>query len=94
LDFFCCNIIYNILGTDISILENFNKVELDTLGYVLIFKDGRLVAAIEVKGELARGEVFVNPCPNGVSSITAMTQGFCNHQNCLSPCVWELRVKV
>jgi len=82
------------LGTDISILENFNKVELDTLGYVLIFKDGRLVAAIEVKGELARGEVFVNPCLNAMILITAMTLGFFNKKIYLSPCVWELRVKV
>jgi len=68
------------LCTDISILGKFNKVELDTLGCVLIFKDGRLVVAREMKGEPARGEVFVNPCLNGVSSITAMTLGFHNQQ--------------
>lgn len=88
LHFVCCNIIYNILGTDIFILGNFNKVELDTLGYVLIFKDGRMVVAREVKGELARGEVFVNPCPNATSSIIAMTLGFCNKKTCLLPCVF------
>jgi hypothetical protein len=90
----CCNKIYNILGTDISILGNFNKMELDTLGYILIFKDGRAVAAGEMKGELARGEVLVNLSLNAASSITAMTLGFCDKQTCLSPCVQELWVKV
>jgi len=71
-----CNKIYDILGTDVTILGNFNKMKLDTSGYVLIFKDGRVAVAREMKGELSRGEIFVNPCPNSVSSITAMTLGF------------------
>jgi hypothetical protein len=48
----CCDKIYNILGTDVSILGNFNKMELDNLYYILIFKDGRAVVAREMKGEL------------------------------------------
>lgn len=72
---------------DVTILGNFNKMELDTLGYVLVFKDGRVVAAREMKGELARDEIFVNPCSNAVSLITATTLRFCNKQTCLSPCV-------
>ena len=91
---FRSNKIYNILGAEVSILGNFNKMELDTLRYVLVFQGGRAVAAGEMKGELARCEVFVNPSPNAASSITAIALGFCDKQTCLSPCVQEFGVKV
>ena len=85
LDFPCCDIINNILSLDVTIFGNLNKLQLDSLGKIFIFKDGGVLVAIEMHWEISSMKIFVDPGVYSSILIDPRSLRLCNHQRCFMP---------
>ena len=98
LDFWCCNIINNILCLNVAIFCNRQKVFLDIEGKIFIIQDWYRVLPIAMGGQFAGGEILVNVGANISCSpwsiLNTCPHQFCNDQRGFMPCMWELRVQI
>ena len=94
LDLWLRNIIHNILGIDVPILGNLEKMELDLLGKVFIIKDRGWECAIVMEWEFLMMEIVVDPGVYVLCMVWTLTLGLQYHHGSLLPSVWELRAHV
>src|SRR5271156_2738666 len=85
LNFGCCDIIYDILGTYVPLLCNFCEMELNISSEVFIVEDRRLVCAVTMEGKLFRVKVSFDPFTEIPCMLDAMPHSLCSEDRRFSP---------